>query len=60
MPHARVNENDTTRVLQVLGHIKTILILFLGFVLFDDMPTPLQASGMLLAVGGMVYYGLKL
>ncbi|CAI5474318.1 unnamed protein product [Closterium sp. Yama58-4] len=41
---------------QVLGHMKTIAILLLGWVVFKDPLTPKSLLGMLLAVAGMVLY----
>ncbi|KAI0531413.1 hypothetical protein KFK09_000968 [Dendrobium nobile] len=43
---------------QVLGHMKTILVLFLGFFLFGREGLNLQVVlGMILAVAGMIWYG---
>ncbi|CAN6468502.1 unnamed protein product [Victoria cruziana] len=43
---------------QVLGHMKTILVLFLGFLLFGREGLNLQVVlGMVLAVVGMIWYG---
>ncbi|KAJ4752970.1 Nucleotide-sugar transporter family protein [Rhynchospora pubera] len=43
---------------QVLGHMKTILVLILGFIFFGKEGLNLQvALGMLLAVVGMIWYG---
>ncbi|XP_020583416.1 UDP-galactose transporter 2-like [Phalaenopsis equestris] len=43
---------------QVLGHMKTILVLLLGFFLFGREGLNLQVvAGMILAVAGMVWYG---
>ncbi|GJP79663.1 hypothetical protein CLOP_g9867 [Closterium sp. NIES-67] len=41
---------------QVLGHMKTIAILLLGWAVFKDPLTPKVLFGMLLAVAGMVLY----
>ena len=43
---------------QVLGHSKTITVLIGGWAIFGDLITPRQAFGMLLAVAGMVGYGV--
>ncbi|KAI9091179.1 hypothetical protein K1719_028243 [Acacia pycnantha] len=43
---------------QVLGHMKTILVLILGFILFGKDGLNLQVVlGMIIAVAGMVWYG---
>ncbi|CAN6468509.1 unnamed protein product [Victoria cruziana] len=43
---------------QVLGHMKTILVLFLGFLFFGREGLNLQVVlGMVLAVVGMIWYG---
>ncbi|WCJ31718.1 Nucleotide-sugar transporter family protein [Euphorbia peplus] len=43
---------------QVLGHMKTILVLVLGFVFFGKEGLNLQVViGMIIAVAGMVWYG---
>ncbi|KAJ8492176.1 hypothetical protein OPV22_013897 [Ensete ventricosum] len=41
---------------QVLGHMKTVCVLILGWVLFDSVLTVKNILGMLLAVLGMVVY----
>ncbi|KAG0465809.1 hypothetical protein HPP92_019973 [Vanilla planifolia] len=41
---------------QVLGHMKTVCVLILGWVLFDSVLTIKNMLGMLLAVVGMVVY----
>ncbi|ERN11473.1 hypothetical protein AMTRI_Chr03g138060 [Amborella trichopoda] len=41
---------------QVLGHMKTVCVLILGWVLFDSALTPKNIMGMMLAVLGMVIY----
>ncbi|KAK4280152.1 hypothetical protein QN277_011812 [Acacia crassicarpa] len=43
---------------QVLGHMKTILVLILGFILFGKDGLNVQVVlGMIIAVAGMVWYG---
>ncbi|CAM8912402.1 unnamed protein product [Rhodiola kirilowii] len=43
---------------QVLGHMKTILVLFLGFIFFGREGLNLHVViGMLIAVAGMIWYG---
>ena len=43
---------------QVLGHMKTVLVLSLGFVFFGKEGLNLQVVlGMVLAVLGMIWYG---
>jgi drug/metabolite transporter (DMT)-like permease len=42
---------------QVLGHTKTILVLFIGWKGMGETMTSRKAAGMLLAVLGMVMYG---
>ncbi|XP_054782513.1 UDP-rhamnose/UDP-galactose transporter 6 isoform X1 [Prosopis cineraria] len=43
---------------QVLGHMKTILVLILGFIFFGKEGLNLQVVlGMIIAVAGMVWYG---
>lgn len=43
---------------QVLGHMKTILVLTLGFVFFGKEGLNLQVIlGMLIAIAGMIWYG---
>lgn len=43
---------------QVLGHMKTILVLMLGFILFGKEGLNLHVVvGMVIAVVGMVWYG---
>ncbi|KAK1388713.1 UDP-galactose transporter 2 [Heracleum sosnowskyi] len=41
---------------QVLGHMKTVCVLVLGWVLFDSVLTVKNIMGMLIAVVGMVIY----
>ncbi|CAA7407465.1 unnamed protein product [Spirodela intermedia] len=41
---------------QVLGHMKTVCVLTLGWILFDSELTLKNITGMLLAVAGMVIY----
>ena len=41
---------------QVLGHMKTVCVLILGWILFDSALTIKNILGMLLAVMGMVVY----
>ena len=41
---------------QVLGHMKTVCVLILGWVLFDSALTMKNILGMLLAVVGMIVY----
>ncbi|WOL11653.1 hypothetical protein Cni_G20417 [Canna indica] len=41
---------------QVLGHMKTVCVLILGWILFDSVLTLKNILGMLLAVVGMVVY----
>jgi len=45
-------------LLQVLGHSKTILVLLGGWLFLGDVITVKQAGGMVLAVAGMVGYGI--
>lgn len=43
---------------QVLGHMKTILVLILGFIFFGKEGLNMQVVfGMLIAVAGMIWYG---
>eukprot|EP00243_Klebsormidium_subtile_P003863 TRINITY_DN17494_c0_g1_i1.p1 TRINITY_DN17494_c0_g1~~TRINITY_DN17494_c0_g1_i1.p1 ORF type:complete len:341 (+),score=92.84 TRINITY_DN17494_c0_g1_i1:253-1275(+) len=42
---------------QVLGHMKTILVLILGFLFFNDSTSTQKILGMTLAICGMVWYG---
>lgn len=44
------------RLLQVLGHLKTCLVLALGFVAFKTPVTFRNILGIFIALGGMVYY----
>lgn len=41
---------------QVLGHMKTVCVLTLGWLLFDSEMTLKNISGMVLAIVGMVVY----
>ena len=41
---------------QVLGHMKTVCVLIIGWVYFNDRFTLKSLSGMLLAIAGMVMY----
>jgi hypothetical protein len=41
---------------QVLGHMKTVCVLILGWILFDSALTIKNILGMLLAIMGMVVY----
>jgi solute carrier family 35 protein E3 len=41
---------------QVLGHVKTILILLLGFVLFNKQVDCRQATGIVIAMVGVIAY----
>ncbi|GJP55919.1 hypothetical protein CLOM_g14934 [Closterium sp. NIES-68] len=41
---------------QVLGNMKTVLVLVLGWMLFDSSLTPANVVGMAMAVSGMVLY----
>ena len=43
--------------MQVLGHVKTVLVLLGGWVLFGDRITLLQIVGITVAVLGMILYG---
>eukprot|EP00898_Chlorokybus_atmophyticus_P007266 jgi/Chlat1/7540/Chrsp62S07041 len=43
---------------QVLGHTKTVLVLLLGWTVYDQGVTPRSVGGSLIAVVGMVNYGL--
>lgn len=43
---------------QVLGHAKTIIILLLGWLYWNDVMSVRKASGMALAVLGMIGYGI--
>ncbi|KAJ6801978.1 UDP-galactose transporter 2-like [Iris pallida] len=43
---------------QVLGHMKTVCVLILGWILFDSALTIKNILGMILAVVGMVIYSL--
>lgn len=43
---------------QVVGHVKTVVVLFFGWFLFNDVITWKSFFGMCLAVVGMVMYGL--
>mmetsp|Transcript_13294 Transcript_13294/g.45989 ORF Transcript_13294/g.45989 Transcript_13294/m.45989 type:complete len:324 (+) Transcript_13294:184-1155(+) len=47
----------TAVTFQVLGHVKTVLVLTLGFLLFDAVITAKNILGIVIAVGGMVAYG---
>ncbi len=43
---------------QVLGHMKTVLVLIMGFFLFGKQGLSIQVVlGMLLAICGMIWYG---
>lgn len=43
---------------QVLGHMKTILVLVLGFTFFGKEGLNLQVVvGMIIAIAGMIWYG---
>lgn len=44
--------------MQVLGHSKTILVLLGGWLFLGDMISGRQAAGMVMAVAGMVAYGV--
>lgn len=41
---------------QVLGHMKTVCVLILGWILFDSALTSKNILGMMLAVLGMIIY----
>lgn len=43
---------------QVLGHMKTVCVLILGWILFDSALTVKKVLGMLFAVVGMIVYSL--
>ena len=45
---------------QVLGHMKTVCVLLLGWMLFDSTLTFKNIMGMLMAVLGMVLYSLAM
>ncbi|KAE9604138.1 hypothetical protein Lal_00002038 [Lupinus albus] len=48
----------TAVTFQVLGHMKTILVLILGFIFFGKEGLNLQVVlGMLIAIAGMIWYG---
>ncbi|CAL0305304.1 unnamed protein product [Lupinus luteus] len=48
----------TAVTFQVLGHMKTILVLFLGFIFFGKEGLNVQVIlGMLIAIAGMIWYG---
>eukprot|EP00670_Eutreptiella_braarudii_P011955 CAMPEP_0174330224 /NCGR_PEP_ID=MMETSP0810-20121108/16485_1 /TAXON_ID=73025 ORGANISM="Eutreptiella gymnastica-like, Strain CCMP1594" /NCGR_SAMPLE_ID=MMETSP0810 /ASSEMBLY_ACC=CAM_ASM_000659 /LENGTH=337 /DNA_ID=CAMNT_0015445221 /DNA_START=33 /DNA_END=1046 /DNA_ORIENTATION=- len=42
---------------QLMGHLKTMLVLILGWYFFGGIVTVTQTTGMCLAIGGMVGYG---
>ena len=42
--------------MQVLGHMKTVAVLILGWLVFDSVLTPKNMLGMALAVVGMIVY----
>ncbi|BDA44650.1 Solute carrier family 35 member E3 [Coccomyxa sp. Obi] len=45
----------------VMGHLKTVIILAGGFVLFDEAMPPKKLAGVLCALGGIIWYsGLKM
>lgn len=48
----------TATSFQVLGHAKTLLVLFGGWALFHEQATYRQIGGMALAVVGMISYGI--
>lgn len=41
---------------QVLGHMKTVCVLLLGWIIFDSVLTSKNMMGMLMAVIGMITY----
>lgn len=44
-----------------MGHLKTVVILAGGFVLFDESMPPKKLAGVLCALGGIIWYsGLKM
>lgn len=47
----------TATSFQVLGHAKTLLVLFGGWFFFHEQATYKQLGGMALAVAGMIMYG---
>lgn len=42
--------------MQVLGHMMTVAVLILGWLVFDSVLTPKNMLGMALAVVGMIVY----
>ena len=48
---------DFVCIYQVLGHVKTVLVLLGGWLIFGDRITLLQILGIAVAVSGMVLYG---
>ena len=42
---------------QLLGHLKTVLILLVGWIYFAEIFTERSLMGAVLAVGGMIIYG---
>ena len=43
-------------MMQVLGHSKTVIVLFCSWLLFSDSLGPMKLVGVALALGGMGYY----
>lgn len=53
----RESNKNYAPLLQVLGHVKTVLVILGGWLFFGDRVTALQIAGILIAVLGMVLYG---
>lgn len=47
----------TALTFQVMGHLKTLLVLLGGFLLFHESASGKQLAAIALAVGGMIWYG---
>ena len=54
--HATMNACDLAVSFQVIGHVKTCLVFFFGWVIFAAPITSRNVLGCALAVVGMIYY----
>jgi len=53
----KVLELTSPLTYQILGHVKTVLIIISGIIIFDDLPSVRVRVGLFLCTVGMVLYG---
>jgi len=53
----KVLELTSPLTYQILGHVKTVLIIISGIIMFDELPSVRVRAGLVLCTVGMVLYG---